>query len=213
MPLTTPLGTAVVSQVAVWLLVLHVWARIFYATKFELFTAHPLLNSAALLFLVQSLLILQPTSTPAQKRYGTLIHSGLNALAFALFWAAFIIIIVNKEGHQGDHFGSPHSILGLIFYVLVFVQVVVGILQYYVPKAFGGPEKAKAIYKYHRISGYFILVVLLMTVCAAAWTTYNVNVIHIKNWAIIVTSALLLLSLLSRTRLSKFGIQGKSVRL
>ena len=197
-----------------------------------LFTAHPTINTAGLLFLVESILIVQPTHTPTQKKNGTVVHFILNATAFALFLSGLIVIEVNKvragisplffsfpssllmkqtlnsQITTGNaHFYSPHAILGLITYIFIFLQVIVGFTQYYTPQIYGGIENAKAIYKYHRLSGYFILFVILMTVCASAWTTLNVQAIHIKNWALIITSVLILVGIWPRIKLQKFGIR------
>jgi len=200
------LGTAVITQVAIFLLVIHVWASIFFQ-PLMLFTAHPTTNTAGLLFLVESILIVQPTHTPTQKKNGTVVHLILNATAFALFLSGLIVIEVNKVRAGNAHFYSPHAILGLITYILIFLQVIVGFTQYYTPQIYGGVDNAKAIYKYHRLSGYVILVVILMTVSASAWTTFNIQAIHIKNWALIITSVLILVGIWPRVRLQKFGIR------
>jgi len=70
---------------------------------------------------------------------------------------------------------------------------------------FGSVDKGKAIYKYHRMSGYCILVMALATICAATQTTFNINVLHIKLWAVIVTSVLVLAGVLPRIKKSKLG--------
>ena len=46
---------------------------------------------------------------------------------------------------------------------------------------------------------------MLATVCAATQTDYNVNVLGIQLWAVIISSVLVLAGLLPRVRLSKFG--------
>jgi hypothetical protein len=60
-----------------------------------------LLNSAAILFLGQAILILQPTHTPDQKRDGTHAHAGFAVASISGFLAAFVIIEVNKFAHNG----------------------------------------------------------------------------------------------------------------
>lgn len=67
-------------------------------------------------------------------------------------------------------------------------------------------NNAKAIYKYHRVSGYVIATLGLATVCAATWTTYNLYVGHIKHWAIIFASVLVLVGIVPRIRLQKLGL-------
>merc|ERR1739841_168212 len=56
------LGTGVVAQAGAWILAAIVWGSVF-SHDLILFSVHPLLNSAAVLFFVQGILILQPTQT------------------------------------------------------------------------------------------------------------------------------------------------------
>lgn len=60
-------------------------------------------------------------------------------------------------------------------YILFFLQAIVGVAQLYVPALFGGEENAKKVYKYHRMSGYLIVLMTLVTICAATQTSFNVN--------------------------------------
>jgi hypothetical protein len=136
-------------------------------------------------------------------------------LGVSALTAGLIIIEMNKAGPGHEHFESPHARLGLAFYILVYIQALVGFTQYYVPQIYGGVDNAKAIYKYHRMAGYVIATLGLATICAASWTTYSLNVAHIQHWAVIVASVLVLAGVVPRIRLSKFGIkkEGGQVRL
>jgi hypothetical protein len=176
-------GTAVIAQAGIILLTASVWASILLQDLI-LFSAHPLLNSAGLLVLTESILILQPTHTQAQKRKGTIIHFTLNNLALDLLFAALILIEYNKIKGGSQHFHSIHGILGSITYIFLAVQALVGFTAYFVPKLYGGEDNAKSLYKWHRLSGYILLVLLLATVAAATQTDFNKNVIHIRLWAV-----------------------------
>ena len=101
---------------------------------------------------------------------------------------------------------SPHAILGLITYILFVIQALVGIAQYYVPGVFGGVDNAKAIYKYHRVNGYVLLILAFATVAAATQTDFNNNVLHIKLWAVILTAILTLAGMLPRIKKQKLGL-------
>ncbi|KAI4288194.1 MAG: hypothetical protein L6R35_002549, partial [Caloplaca aegaea] len=147
------IGTAVIAQVGIWVLTATIWASVF-ASPLMLFSAHPLLNSAGILLTTQAILLLQPTHTPKQKKQGTNIHATLNMTAILSLIAALVVIEYNKIAHNGAHFQSPHAILGLITYILFFLQAIIGIAQYYTPGVFGSVANAKKIYKYHRMSGY-----------------------------------------------------------
>lgn len=140
-----------------------------------------------------------------QKRAGTWAHAGLNELALSAGIAGLVIIEYNKIAHNGTHFVSPHAILGLITYILLLTQALVGVTQYFVPQIYGGEENAKKLYKYHRVGGYVTFLVMLATVAAATQTDFNKNVLEIKLWAVIVASILTLIGIVPRIRLAKFG--------
>lgn len=142
--------------------------------------------------LFESALLLQPTHTPEQKRTGAILHSVLNGLAALFFVAALTVIVHNKNLQKHGHFESPHAILGLTTYSLLALQVLVGFTQYYTPGLYGSVDNAKAMYKYHRISGYVIAVMLLVTIAVATQTPFNLNAIHIKLWQVVVAAGLIL---------------------
>jgi len=200
------IGTAPIAQAGIWILAGIVWGAIL-SKKLIFFSAHPLLNSAGFLLAIQAALILQPTHTPSQKRAGTLAHFAFHLVGTSALTAGLIIIEINKAGPGHEHFESPHARLGLLFYILVYIQSLVGFTQYFVPQLYGGVDNAKAIYKYHRVGGYIIAVLGLATICAASWTTYSLYVAHIQHWAVIVASVLVLVGVVPRIRLGKFGIK------
>ncbi|KAI9046595.1 hypothetical protein LZ554_009339 [Drepanopeziza brunnea f. sp. 'monogermtubi'] len=201
------IGTAVVAQAGILLLTASVWASIFLHPLI-LFSAHPLLNSAGLLVLTQSILLLQPTHSPEQKRKGTVSHFILNNLALDALIAGLLVIEYNKFSHNGSHFVSTHAILGLITYILLGIQALVGFTAYYVPQLYGSVDNAKSLYKWHRMSGYLVLTLMLATVAAATQTDYNLNVLDIKLWAVLVTSALVLIGIVPRIKKQKLGLAG-----
>ncbi|WPH00310.1 Hypothetical protein R9X50_00313500 [Acrodontium crateriforme] len=196
-------GTGVVAQFGAWILAAIVWGSVF-SNDLIFFSAHPLLNSAALVFFIQGLLILQPTQTAKEKKQGTYVHAALNDVALASAIAGLVIIEINKADH-GGHFQSPHAILGLVTYILLFLQAFVGFTQYFTPGIYGGVDQAKALYKYHRVGGYVTLLVMLATVCAATQTTYNVTVLGMQLWAVIVAAVIVILGVGARIKLNKFG--------
>ncbi|KAF2822763.1 hypothetical protein CC86DRAFT_299797 [Ophiobolus disseminans] len=199
------IGTAPIAQGGIWILAAVVWGAIL-SQKLIFFSAHPLLNSAGFLLAIQAALVVQPTHTASQKRAGTLAHFLLHVLGASALTAGLVVIEMNKAGPGHEHFESPHARLGLAFYVLVYVQALVGFTQYYVPHMYGGVENAKAVYKYHRVAGYAVAALGLATICAASWTTYSLNVAHVQHWAVVVASVLVVAGLVPRMRLAKFGV-------
>lgn len=163
-----------------------------------------LLNSSAILLQVQAILILQPTNTARQKVLGARIHFGTLVASNIAFVAGLVIIEINKAPHPETRFTSPHAILGLATYIFILLQALVGVAQYLFPTlVFGSVEKGKSVYKWHRLAGYLLLVLELVTVAAATRTGYNVNILHIHLWAVIVASLLILLGVGARIKVHK----------
>ena len=117
-----------------------------------------------------------------------------------------MIIEYNKISHQGAHFVSAHAILGLIVYIIVAIQAFVGITQFFTPGLYGGESNAKKLYKWHRMSGYLVLVLMLATVCAATQTDFNKNVLQMQLWAVIAASVITLVGVVPRIKKQKMGL-------
>jgi hypothetical protein len=93
----------------------------------------------------------------------------------------------------------------LITYIFLLIQASVGVTQYFFPQVYGSVERAKSVYKYHRMSGYVIIFLLSATVCAATWTDYNLTTLEIHHWSVIVASVILLAALYARVKKEKLG--------
>lgn len=91
--------------------------------------------------------------------------------------------------------------------MLFAIQATVGLTQYYTPKLYGSVDNAKSVYKYHRMSGYVLLVLSFVTVAAATQTEFNKMTLHIRLWAVVVASVIVLVGVLPRIRKGKFGLQ------
>lgn len=173
-------GTAILAQVGVWILAVMVWVRNQAGERGTVLTwtgcgprercdilqlspceqSPPpgkcctdnlqLLQSAGVLFLVQAILVVQPTATQKQKRDGTWTHSALNFLGVGALVAGIVVIELNKAPHPDQRFKSIHGIIGMVTFGLICVQAIVGFVQYWAPSLVGGVDNGKAIYKYHR---------------------------------------------------------------
>ncbi|KAL6908382.1 eukaryotic cytochrome b561 domain-containing protein [Trichoderma evansii] len=199
------LGTGIIAQIGIWLLIVLIWASVF-TKPLILFSGHPLAQSFAVLVLVQSILSLQPTHTLEQKRLGQRIHALLNLVAFLSLVAGVTIIEYNKVKNNNPHFHSVHAYLGVITTVILLLQYLVGFTMLVTPKLYGGEENAKAIWKYHRFSGYFVLLLLLATINSATATDYNKNVLKLKLWATLVLSILVVIGIYPRIQKQKLGL-------
>ena len=85
------------------------------------------------------------------------------------------------------------------------LQAFVGFTQYFVPQLYGGESNAKKLYKYHRVSGYVILVLALATIIASTKTTFNTGVLHMQVWAVAVASVITALGVGARIKKHKLG--------
>lgn len=149
--------------------------------------------------------MLQPTHTPTQKRQGAHVHALLNGTGALALVAGLTVIEVNKIRDHHEHFRSVHAILGLITAVLLVLQALVGITQFYIPSVYGGVSNAKKIYRYHRMAGYLILLLALATIAAATQTYYVRKFLHIRLWAVLVAEVLVLAGVIPRIKKQKLG--------
>ncbi|EGD94784.1 cytochrome b5 [Trichophyton tonsurans CBS 112818] len=193
-------GTASLAQVGILINAALVWSGIF-THDLIFFSPHPLLNSVGILLTVQAILVVQPTRTPQQKQTGALTHFGFLAVANLAFISALIIIETNKQSHPETRFSSVHGILGLITYIIIFLQSAVGVAQYFFPETiFGSVENGKKIYKWHRVSGYVLFVLELAVVIAATKTDYNVKTLHIGFWPVVISAFLTFAGVVARVK-------------
>jgi len=203
-------GTAPIAQLGGILLFGLVWGAIF-THKRILFSVHPLLNAAAIVLAIQAVLILQPTDThsPTQKRVGTYYHASFWALALGAFYAGLIVIEVHKSKSGLQHFESPHAILGIIIYVLFFIQALAGVTARFFPSIYGSVDNAKSLYKYHRVSGYIILILTVVNVALAAETYYAGKILGLKLWASILGAVLVVVGVVPRIKKQKLNFSGR----
>lgn len=100
-------GTAPLAQAGGLVLVIIVWASVL-VHKMIIFDGHPMLNSLAVLFAIQAVLVLQPTGLydMVQKKRAAYVHATFVALAAVSFAAALGIVLWHKQNH-GSQSPSP----------------------------------------------------------------------------------------------------------
>ena len=146
--------------------------------------AHAVLNTTSLVTLIAALIVIEANKfkggadrmlpSPSSQFPLSLLLAPLPTRAASALDELFFFVLTCSLRFPLDLY-SPHAILGLITYILFFLQAIVGIAQLYIPALFGGEENAKKVYKYHRMSGYFIVLMTLATICAATQTSFNVG--------------------------------------
>jgi len=172
------------------------------------FPVHPLLQSLSLSLFTYGILTLQPTSHPETKKAGLARHQ----VAMLLFGFPAIVLgtssmIYNKYTHGAPHFTSWHGRFGLVAIIWIVLQISIGAGSvWFGGTVFGGGAKAKAVYKYHRLSGYVLFLWLLVTVhLAGAWSTWMVDhTAFVTSFiAYTIAPAIVLMSVYARMRTSK----------
>ncbi|KIJ60625.1 hypothetical protein HYDPIDRAFT_138830 [Hydnomerulius pinastri MD-312] len=171
----TTAKTAVLASIVIF--VITTWILIFSnnPTSLGWFAFHPILQSSAIACFTYGILTLQPTSQPHTKAAGLQRHQfAMIGLGFPLILLGTLVMVYYKYSHNAAHFTSWHGTFGIIAVAWLFVQVLLGAGSvWFGGVAFGGGAKAKAVWKYHRLSGYIVFPLVLFTAhLAGAWSTF-----------------------------------------
>jgi len=170
------------------------------------FTYHPILQSLGVSCFVWGILTLQPTSRPRSKAEGLARHQLAMSFGFACIILGTSAIIANKNIQNKGHFASPHAKLGLLTFVWMLFQVFIGGGSvWFGGKLFGGGMKAKAVWKYHRLSGYILFPLFILTSSYGGWSYWALKHSSFSTRVIAYTLSplVLLVSVLFRIRPSK----------
>ena len=170
-------------------------------------SGHPISQIIGIFAVIQSILILQPTHLPKQKLQGQRYHAGLHVVSFLAFVSGIIVIEYNKFHNGLDHFHSAHAYIGVITSVVLVLQYLVGITMWAVPVLYGGVDNAKAVWKYHRWSGYLLLLLLLASVISATRTDYVQGVLEIRTLFTIIAGVVILMGVLPQISQKKLGLK------
>jgi hypothetical protein len=198
--------TGILAEIGVLILCCDIWARI-ASTPVIFFSGHPIAMSTAIFILTQSILFQQPIAPEDldRKRRGQYVHAALSFVAFMALVTGFTIVEITVARMKGAHFPSPHAICGLLTLLLIVAQYVVGFTMWMTPSLYGGEARAKSLYKYHRYSGYFILLMILATAVTATLTGYNRAVLGAESWVVSLGALLIAIGVFPRIQKQKLG--------
>ncbi|KII88731.1 hypothetical protein PLICRDRAFT_41950 [Plicaturopsis crispa FD-325 SS-3] len=176
--------------------------------KLGWFALHPIFQSLAIALFTYGVLTLQPTSQPRTKAAGLARHQLVIAgLGFPSIIIGTLAMIWNKQVHDAPHFTTWHGIFGITAFAWIILQVALGGGSvWFDGAAFGGGAKAKALWKYHRLSGYVLFAFLLLTAhVAGAWSTWMIisTAYATRLVAYTIAPLVILVALYSRVRTSK----------
>ncbi|KAG6897835.1 hypothetical protein C0992_010323 [Termitomyces sp. T32_za158] len=183
------------------------------------FAFHPTLQTLALVSFTYAdgtgIVTLQPTSRPETKA------AGLRRHQVAVFFIGFPTIVLgttaiayNKWIHSKEHMTTWHGTLGYLSLAWIFIQVGLGGGSvWFKGAAFGGGAKAKALWKYHRLSGYVLFPTLMYTVYLGGfwshWGNSSVPSYFIRFTAYILAPLLTFIGVIVRVRPSKMNFSRK----
>ncbi|KAK4202578.1 eukaryotic cytochrome b561-domain-containing protein [Triangularia verruculosa] len=204
------LGTGILSQAGLLLLLLSISIPLLSHRPLPpLLVPHPLLQLLGLALLIQAILILQPTtkSNPTAKSRAAKSHGILQLFSFLLFLSGTAIIETNKHVNKLAHFHSVHAYLGVITLSLLVVQYLFGFTIYVTPNVWGGEDKARQLWKWHRYVGYGVLVLLLATTGSAVWTEYIETQIGVSKIGVVLGLVLIAAGVFPRVQLGKLGLR------
>ncbi|KAK4513707.1 uncharacterized protein ATC70_005712 [Mucor velutinosus] len=186
-------------------LVISVLVRI----PFNVFTYHPLFMTTFIVLVTEGISLLQPTSTEIEKKRGLRHHAIIQTTSYLSAICGFSFIFYNKVISGKHHFESFHGKMGLFVFIYLFVQLVFGVSMALLPKQiFGSVDKAKSTWKYHRVFGYILLLLVWITAQFGVRADYMYNNLYSPHliWLHWVSLALVFGGLYSRIRFDKWGI-------
>jgi len=177
------------------------------------FAFHPPLQALAIGLFACGILTLQPTSLaqPKAKARGFARHQ------LIMFYLAFPSIVAGTFAiWYAHHFGSSHhhhakswhGILGIAALSWMAVQIILGAGSVW----FGGRlfgNEPKRIYKYHRASGYLLMILFLVIIhLGGAWSNFAIEGSNpvFRFTAYLVAPVLIITGVATRIRFDKMPI-------
>lgn len=174
-----------------------------------LFGYHPLVQSLGILLLLQAVVVLQRTTgqQPVEKRAALDAHQWINiGLVLPLLTVGASIMWYLHDQPNSAHFISYHGILGTACVVVAWIQAALGAASvWWKGKLVGGENKGKALWKYHRLSGYVLVTLFLITaalgVVETTWGAKNSS--WLQKALVVIALGLAGFALLIRVQRSK----------
>jgi len=163
-----------------------------------------------MILVMYGILTLQPTVYPKTKAAGLARHQlAILFLAVPLITFGTLAVWYNKWREDAYHFTTWHGKFGLISMIWMIVQISIGGGSvWFGGAAFGGGLKAKLVWKYHRLSGYILLLLLLLTAhLGGAWSNWGhkYSVYGVRFIAFVLALSICACGVLIRVRLSKMS--------
>jgi len=211
--ISTPIGPTAFNMSFVFSLLVSFGALLFTGTVWYItssadylfFVWHPTLMSTVLLMATQGILVLQKAESRQEKDAGLNFHKLMQSVSFLSVIGGFYVIYTFKKEGGSEHFYSPHGKSGLMTFLLILVQAIAGSTLVNFPGVVGGAAKARALYKYHRFSGYVVLFFIWLTALGgtqADWTKAQFD--HLWVW--LAAAGMVFVGIVGRVKSSKVKV-------
>jgi hypothetical protein len=195
--LTASLGALLFSS-TVWYITWNV--------DYFFFVWHPTLMALTIFTVTNGILALQQTITKEEKSSGLNLHRAIQSISLLSAIGGFYVTFTFKNTIDKEHFTTPHGVFGLITFILLITQAVGGGTLVNFPGLFGGVNKAQAIYKYHRMSGYFLLFLIYLTAIGGTQNDWTKNQFdHLWIWLSAI--GLVSLGIIGRVKSNKLKVR------
>jgi len=146
-----------------------------------------------------------------EKKKSIWLHRLLNLIGLASLTAGTTLVIVGKNILKKKHIQTFHSGIGILTFSFLLIQLTIGLLLVSFPTLFGGNQKSKSFYKWHRVSGYTLLFLLLTTILSALNSDFITE--KLKNWerGVVAIGVLgVAIGTLARIKRTKFNFGARS---
>ncbi|KAF5100171.1 hypothetical protein D0Z00_001378 [Geotrichum galactomycetum] len=199
---------AIIVQLGLFTFTVSIFYGLFSSPINPRFIAHPIANSLAFIALAEALLLTQPTPRSAQhKTWGAQLHGVLNSASVVLYLIGYGSIYYNKYYNGASHATTWHGYIGTITYNLLAAMLIAGSAIFWFPEEMcGSLARGRALYKWHRLGGYIIVGLTLLTTGLALESTYNVTVLHISPKLVFTAIGFVVVGLAAGIKLSKLGL-------
>ncbi|KAF9975184.1 hypothetical protein BGZ73_001257 [Actinomortierella ambigua] len=146
---------------------------------------HPILMGLFGLLATEAVLVLQPKELARHKRRLKTVHAVAHGATLLLVIFGFWAVYANKSMQNKIHFKSYHAWWGMAAMVMIFVQVIFGILVGYYPRLFRNYGQPRVM-RLHRVLGYVSIALLWVTLWLGTitnWMNRNFDKPWIMNLA------------------------------
>ncbi|KAI9480154.1 hypothetical protein BX667DRAFT_513952 [Coemansia mojavensis] len=189
------------AHVAMLGYLLLVWRQLLDHMR-ESFAWHPILMSVALVMSLEGVVILQyaPWPVPYQHRKSRKFHYVMHSIAGLLQIAGIIKCTLNGGAQQGA--GAAHKVIGMVGGTAFVGQFLFGVCL-----ATRSRKNRKHWYKYHRATGYGVLVILWTAAWLGVHSKWSQSKRAPSEWLWLICFGLLIVSVLVPVDLAKFGFR------